>query len=154
MTLNLFVNFFIFPWTFFNSFFDVSPVIHGWFIIYSAFILFYGLIFNNWFTISLASEEIFFQSSSSNLIPLLKISLLRSTSLSDSNGGYPQSKTYNMTPIDHQSTTYPYFAPWRISGAMYKGVPTAVDNKWVSLGIIWDTPKSISFKTLSWFFEV
>ncbi len=154
ITLSLFVNFFMFPCTFFSSCFDVSPVIQGWFKIYYDFILFSGFIVNKCVTKSFASSEMFFQSSSSNLIPLWRISLFKSTSLSDSKGGYPHNNTYIMTPIDHQSQTYPYLEPWRISGAMYKGVPTAVESRWVSLGIIWETPKSISLRTLSWFLEV
>jgi hypothetical protein len=69
-------------------------------------------------TKSLASSEIFFQSSSSNLIPLLVIYVFKSISLSDSNGGYPHNRTYKITPIDHQSTTSPYLAPCNIYGAI------------------------------------
>jgi len=55
--------------------------------------------------------------------------------------------------MDHQSTSTSYFFPDKIYGAMYSGVPTAEDIRWVSLGIICETPKSISFITLSWFLE-
>jgi len=64
------------------------------------------------------------------------IYVFKSISLSDSNGGYPHNRTYKITPIDHQSTTSPYLAPCNIYGAIYSGVPTAVDNKCVSFGII------------------
>lgn len=47
-----------------------------------------------------------------------------------------------MTPIDHTSTSALYFYPINISGAIYRGVPIAVDST-VELLIIWLTPKSI-----------
>ena len=37
--------------------------------------------------------------------------------------------TYNMIPMDQISTAPRYFSPLKISGAIYKGVPMAVDMK-------------------------
>lgn len=97
--------------------------IHGWSSDPLAEFLSVGFTVNRDVTKAFASFEIFRQYLVLSYPPPSLIFKNRSSCDRATNGRWPTSSVYVITPNDHISTFVPYRCPSRISGATWSGVP-------------------------------